>query len=206
MDAEDSRALKRLSESQEDKASKKQNLDEKVEELKKHLMIVPNDEDDAYTEATPLALKIITFTTTQLILLVERKYPLIRITLEQMLNNVRLKVEEESEVSLELLSRSFGLYQSITYQPADRIWSLKLQSWVQPITTATGQPSILSPAVQQNSRHTHVVLTQARQTLSLVIAKAAFSSNGLPLPTGFCYASSEPRIEYGPNVMYTTLP
>nr|GEY94466.1 hypothetical protein [Tanacetum cinerariifolium] len=46
---------------------------------------------------------IITFTTTQLILLGEKKYPLTRFTLEQMLNNVRLEVEEESEMSLELL-------------------------------------------------------------------------------------------------------
>nr|GEW17540.1 hypothetical protein [Tanacetum cinerariifolium] len=46
---------------------------------------------------------IITFTTTQMILLVERRYLLTRFTLEQMLNNVRLEVEEESEVSLELL-------------------------------------------------------------------------------------------------------
>nr|GEX59508.1 hypothetical protein [Tanacetum cinerariifolium] len=34
----------------------------------------------------------------------ERKYPLTRFTLDQMLNVVRLEVEEESEVSLELLS------------------------------------------------------------------------------------------------------
>nr|GEV43849.1 hypothetical protein [Tanacetum cinerariifolium] len=46
---------------------------------------------------------IITFTTTQMILLVERRYPLTRFTLDQMLNNVRLEVEEDSEVSLELL-------------------------------------------------------------------------------------------------------
>nr|GEX37028.1 hypothetical protein [Tanacetum cinerariifolium] len=39
----------------------------------------------------------------EMILLVERRYPLTRFTLEQMLNNVRLEVEEESEVSLELL-------------------------------------------------------------------------------------------------------
>nr|GEW42725.1 hypothetical protein [Tanacetum cinerariifolium] len=48
-------------------------------------------------------VQIITFTTTQLILLVERKYLLTIFTLDQMLNAVRLKVEEESEVSLELL-------------------------------------------------------------------------------------------------------
>nr|GEW29709.1 hypothetical protein [Tanacetum cinerariifolium] len=39
----------------------------------------------------------------QMILLVERRYPLTRFTLDQMLNNMTLEVEEESEVSLELL-------------------------------------------------------------------------------------------------------
>nr|GEU42952.1 hypothetical protein [Tanacetum cinerariifolium] len=95
MEEEDSRALKRKTKSSEEKAAKKQKLEEEVEELKKHLQIVPNDEDGVYTEATSLALKMI--------LLVDRRYPLTRFTLDQMLNNVRLEVEEESEVSLELL-------------------------------------------------------------------------------------------------------
>nr|GEY20532.1 hypothetical protein [Tanacetum cinerariifolium] len=34
-------------------------LDEEVTELKRHLQIVPNDEDDVYTEATPLAYKVL---------------------------------------------------------------------------------------------------------------------------------------------------
>nr|GFA54689.1 hypothetical protein [Tanacetum cinerariifolium] len=46
---------------------------------------------------------ILTLITTQMILLVEKKYPLTRFTLEQMLNNVRLEVKEESEMSLKLL-------------------------------------------------------------------------------------------------------
>nr|GEV03341.1 hypothetical protein [Tanacetum cinerariifolium] len=58
MEEEDSRALKRLSESQKDKAAKMQKLDEEVKELKRHLQIVLNDEDDVYTKATPLALKV----------------------------------------------------------------------------------------------------------------------------------------------------
>nr|GEV15533.1 hypothetical protein [Tanacetum cinerariifolium] len=60
MEEEESRALKRISESQEDKAAKKQKMDEEVDELRKHLQIVPNDDDDddVYTEATPLALKV----------------------------------------------------------------------------------------------------------------------------------------------------
>nr|GEW13283.1 hypothetical protein [Tanacetum cinerariifolium] len=177
---------KRKGENLEQKAAKRQKIDEEIEELRTHLQIVPNDKDDVYTEATPLALKlflsfitllrnfdredyeilwklvqerfqsskpknfsddfllntlktmfekpnveatiwrnqrgryelakvkswkllescgvhIITFTTTQMILLVERKYPLTTFTLEQMLNNVRLEVEEESEMSMELL-------------------------------------------------------------------------------------------------------
>nr|GFA54441.1 hypothetical protein [Tanacetum cinerariifolium] len=44
--------------SSEQQAAKKQKLDEEVKELKKHLQIVPNDEDDVYTKATPLALKV----------------------------------------------------------------------------------------------------------------------------------------------------
>nr|GEW88372.1 hypothetical protein [Tanacetum cinerariifolium] len=143
------------------RAAKRRKLDEDVEDPRRHLQIVPNEDDDVYTEATPLARKekvsttkpknfsedlllvilgamfekpdihaqiwktqrnkhgptkvkgwkllescgvqIITFTSTQLILLVESKYPLTRFTLDQMLNVVRLEVEEDSEVSLELL-------------------------------------------------------------------------------------------------------
>nr|GEW01523.1 hypothetical protein [Tanacetum cinerariifolium] len=203
----------KLNETLAEREAKRRKLDEEVEDLKRHLEIVPNEDNDVYTEATPLARKvpvvnyeiielnnkphykiiradgthqlyvsfltllknfdredlkglwslvkerfstvkpknfsddfllttlgamfktpdphaqiwknqrsvygqakvkswkllescgvqIITFTTTQLILLVERRYPLSRFTLDQMLNAVRLQVEEESEVSLELL-------------------------------------------------------------------------------------------------------
>nr|GEU98583.1 putative reverse transcriptase domain-containing protein [Tanacetum cinerariifolium] len=48
---------KRKSENLEQKVANKQKIDEKAEELKIHLQIIPNDEDDVYTEATPLALK-----------------------------------------------------------------------------------------------------------------------------------------------------
>nr|GEV27328.1 putative photosystem I PsaA/PsaB [Tanacetum cinerariifolium] len=54
---EESRALKRLNETPAEKAAKRQKLDEEVEELKRHLQIVPNDDDDVYTEATPLDRK-----------------------------------------------------------------------------------------------------------------------------------------------------
>nr|GEX22780.1 hypothetical protein [Tanacetum cinerariifolium] len=58
LEEEESRELKRKTKSSEEKAVKKQKLDEEVEELKKHLQIMPNNDDDVYTEATPLALKV----------------------------------------------------------------------------------------------------------------------------------------------------
>nr|GEZ22637.1 hypothetical protein [Tanacetum cinerariifolium] len=50
---------KRKDDSPEQRAAKKQKTDEEIEELKTHLHIVPNDDDDdVYTESTHLALKV----------------------------------------------------------------------------------------------------------------------------------------------------
>nr|GEZ00598.1 ribonuclease H-like domain-containing protein [Tanacetum cinerariifolium] len=163
IDEEESRALKRINKTLTEKAAKRQKLDEEVEELKRHLQIVPNDDDDVYTEATPLAHKVpvvdyeiynqnnkpyykikrangthqlyisflsmlrnfdkedlevlwslvkerfatvkpknffddfLLITLGTMFEKPERRYPLTRFTLDQMLNNVRLEVEEESE-------------------------------------------------------------------------------------------------------------
>nr|GEU78734.1 putative ribonuclease H-like domain-containing protein [Tanacetum cinerariifolium] len=151
IEEEENRAIQSINETPAQKAAKRRKMNEEIADLKQHLEIVPDEDDDVYTEATPLARKvpvmdyeiihfnnkphykiiranrthqlsvhgqakvkswkllescgvhIITFTTTQLILLVERRYPLLRFTLDQMLNAVRLRVEEQSEMSLELL-------------------------------------------------------------------------------------------------------
>nr|GEU40018.1 putative ribonuclease H-like domain-containing protein [Tanacetum cinerariifolium] len=87
---------KRQGKSIEQDIAKKQRMDEEARELKRNLHIMANDDDDVYTKATPLASKVF--------LLVEKKYPLTYFTLQQMLDNVRLEVEKESEMSLELLS------------------------------------------------------------------------------------------------------
>nr|GEV01617.1 hypothetical protein [Tanacetum cinerariifolium] len=55
IEEEESRALNRLNETPAKKAAKRQKLDEEVEELKRHLQIVPNKDHDVYTKATPLA-------------------------------------------------------------------------------------------------------------------------------------------------------
>nr|GFC95795.1 hypothetical protein [Tanacetum cinerariifolium] len=52
---------------------------------------------------TSCGVHVITLSTVQLFLLVNRRYPLLRFTLEQLVNMARLQVEEESEMSLELL-------------------------------------------------------------------------------------------------------
>nr|GEZ66992.1 hypothetical protein [Tanacetum cinerariifolium] len=52
-------AYKREGKSLEKEISKKQKMNEEAKELRSHLQIVPNDDDDdVYTEATPLASKI----------------------------------------------------------------------------------------------------------------------------------------------------
>nr|GEW77652.1 uncharacterized mitochondrial protein AtMg00810-like [Tanacetum cinerariifolium] len=165
---------KRKGDSLNQDAANKQRIDEETKELKVHLQIVVNN-DDVFTEATPLASKVpvvdyqiyhennkpyykiiradgthklflsfitllknfdredleilwklvqerfqssepknfsddfllntlkIMFEKPNMILVVEKKYPLTHFTLEQILNNVRLEIEEESEMSLELL-------------------------------------------------------------------------------------------------------
>nr|GEY97762.1 putative ribonuclease H-like domain-containing protein [Tanacetum cinerariifolium] len=52
---------------------------------------------------TSCGVHVITLSTVQLFLLVERRYPLSRFTLEQLVNVARLQVEEESKMYLELL-------------------------------------------------------------------------------------------------------
>nr|GEX52432.1 hypothetical protein [Tanacetum cinerariifolium] len=49
---------KRKDVSPEQRAGKKQRIDEEKEKLKRHIHIVVNDDDDVFTKATPLALKV----------------------------------------------------------------------------------------------------------------------------------------------------
>nr|GEZ09176.1 hypothetical protein [Tanacetum cinerariifolium] len=63
---------------------------------------------------TSCGVHVIILSTVQLFLLVERRYPLSRFTLEQLVNVARLQVEEESEMSLELLR--FTRQQLLEYQ------------------------------------------------------------------------------------------
>nr|GFA18159.1 hypothetical protein [Tanacetum cinerariifolium] len=58
MEEEESRALQSINETPAQKAAKRRKLNEEVEDLKIHLEIMPDEDDDVYTEATPLARKV----------------------------------------------------------------------------------------------------------------------------------------------------
>nr|GEX91809.1 hypothetical protein [Tanacetum cinerariifolium] len=131
IEEEDSRPPKRKTESSEEKAANKQNLDEEVpvvnyaiytknnkpyykiiradgshELFLSFLSLLRNfDREDMEPDVQAQVWKNqrSVHGLAKMILLVERRYLLTRFTLGQMLNNVRLEVEEESEVSLELL-------------------------------------------------------------------------------------------------------
>nr|GEW59816.1 uncharacterized mitochondrial protein AtMg00810-like [Tanacetum cinerariifolium] len=136
LEEKENRAIQSINETPAQKAANRRKLNKEVKDLKQHLEIVPNEDDDVYTEATPIARKVLVvdyeiihlnnkphykivradgthqlWTSSSLeeskdcswSSKDERRYPLSRFTLDQMLNAVRLRVEEQSEMSLELL-------------------------------------------------------------------------------------------------------
>nr|GEZ64906.1 reverse transcriptase [Tanacetum cinerariifolium] len=58
LDEEDNRAIQSINETPAQKAAKRRKLNEKVKDLKKNLEFVPYEDDDVYTESTPLARKV----------------------------------------------------------------------------------------------------------------------------------------------------
>nr|GEU29324.1 retrovirus-related Pol polyprotein from transposon TNT 1-94 [Tanacetum cinerariifolium] len=57
MEEEKSRALKTINETPAQKAAKRRKLNKEVEDLKRHLEIVPDEDDDVHTKSIPLARK-----------------------------------------------------------------------------------------------------------------------------------------------------
>nr|GFB85808.1 hypothetical protein [Tanacetum cinerariifolium] len=55
---EENRAIESINKTLAQKAAKRRKLNEEVEDLKQHLEIVPDEDDDVYTEATLLARKV----------------------------------------------------------------------------------------------------------------------------------------------------
>nr|GEU70423.1 hypothetical protein [Tanacetum cinerariifolium] len=59
LDEEENRAIQSINETLAQKVAKRRKLNEEVEDLKRHLEIVPDKYDDVYIEATPLARKVL---------------------------------------------------------------------------------------------------------------------------------------------------
>nr|GEW62914.1 hypothetical protein [Tanacetum cinerariifolium] len=58
MEEEENRALQTINKTPAEKGAKRRKLNKEVEDLKRHLEIVPDEDDYVYTEATPLARKV----------------------------------------------------------------------------------------------------------------------------------------------------
>nr|GEX97279.1 hypothetical protein [Tanacetum cinerariifolium] len=58
LEEEENRAIQSINETPPQKAAKRRKVNEEVKDLKKHLEIVPDEDDDVYTEATPLERKV----------------------------------------------------------------------------------------------------------------------------------------------------
>nr|GEX38678.1 hypothetical protein [Tanacetum cinerariifolium] len=59
IEEDENRALQTINETPAERAAKRRKLDEEVEDLKRHLQIMPNEDDDVYTEATLLVRKVL---------------------------------------------------------------------------------------------------------------------------------------------------
>nr|GEV34760.1 hypothetical protein [Tanacetum cinerariifolium] len=110
LEEEENRAIALINETPAQKAAKRKRLNKEAEDT---MFRRPDRQDNVWKNQrsvhgqalvkswkllTLCGVHIISFTTTQIILLVERKCPLSKFTLEQMINVVRLLVEEQSEI------------------------------------------------------------------------------------------------------------
>nr|GEY24865.1 hypothetical protein [Tanacetum cinerariifolium] len=59
LEEEENRAIQSINETSAQKAAKRMKLNEEVEDINQHLEIVPDEDDDVYIEATPLARKVL---------------------------------------------------------------------------------------------------------------------------------------------------
>nr|GEV59639.1 integrase, catalytic region, zinc finger, CCHC-type, peptidase aspartic, catalytic [Tanacetum cinerariifolium] len=59
MEKDENKALQTINKTPTERAAKRRKLNEEVEDLKRHLQILPNEDDDVYTEATLLSRKVL---------------------------------------------------------------------------------------------------------------------------------------------------
>nr|GEX18077.1 ankyrin repeat-containing protein [Tanacetum cinerariifolium] len=116
-------------------AAKKQRIDEEVKELKTHLQIVANDDDDVYTEATPLALKV----------------PVVDYQIHHENNKPYYKIIR-ADGTHQLFLSFITLLKNFDREDLEMLWKLyKVVSAVQFVSTA----SIVVNTVSSKSQRTH---------------------------------------------------
>nr|GEY87572.1 hypothetical protein [Tanacetum cinerariifolium] len=104
---DENRALQKLNETPIERAAKRRKLDEEVDELKRHLQIVPNEDDDVYTEATPLA----------------RKVPVVDYQIIQMINKPYYKIIRADDTH-QLYISFLTLLRNFDREDLEALWSL----------------------------------------------------------------------------------
>nr|GEX60388.1 xylulose kinase-1 [Tanacetum cinerariifolium] len=126
---------KRQGESLEQEIVKKQMMDKEAAELKRHLQIVANDDDDVYTEATPQELKVLPPNTAEEVVAKERERK-VRTTLLMALPEDHLakfhKMADAKEIFQTLLSELEIHGASVSHEDANHkfLWFLP-SSWSQ---------------------------------------------------------------------------
>nr|GEU77225.1 hypothetical protein [Tanacetum cinerariifolium] len=113
MKDKESRALQSINETLAQKAAKRRKLNKEVEDLKIHLEIVPGEDDDVYTKATPLA----------------RKVPVVDYEIIHLNNKLHYKIiradgTHQLFVSFLTLLKNFGR------EDLESLWSLVKERWI----------------------------------------------------------------------------
>nr|GEV29781.1 hypothetical protein [Tanacetum cinerariifolium] len=184
LEEEDKRAIESINKTPAQKAAKRRKLNKEVKDLKRHLEIVPNEDDVVYTEATTLARKV-PVVDYEIIHLNNKphykiiqadgthhlRYLLSRFTLDQMLNAVRLRVEEHSEMSLELLRVKDLLSKDLTSGIRARPSAPIIEDWISDSEeeSKTKAPQFV-PSFAQSSEHVKTPRHSVQQIESTIPA------------------------------------
>nr|GEV12609.1 hypothetical protein [Tanacetum cinerariifolium] len=188
---EEEEIIKSINETPAQKAAKRRRLHEQAkedEDLKKQLEVVVDEDDDVFIKATSIGRKteygqalvkswklltscgvhIITFTTIMVALLVEKKYPLSRFTLEQLVNvsnvnTARLELKLFRDAAAAHINSKFYMY--------PRFIQLIIQNQVGDLSTHTIR--FISTALTQK-RVENLENDNAAQKLVIIKLKARF--------------------------------
>nr|GEU39413.1 retrovirus-related Pol polyprotein from transposon TNT 1-94 [Tanacetum cinerariifolium] len=107
IEEKENRAVESINETPAQKAAKRRKLNEEIEDLKQHLKIVPNEDDDVYTEATPLA----------------RKVPVVDYQIIQLNNKPRYKIIRADETH-QLYVSFITLLKNFDREDLESLWSI----------------------------------------------------------------------------------